>query len=56
MRFSPQRKYSGTSDLNKGHLCIRDTFDAPTYMHNIAFLEDNLSIMDVMICPNVSII
>ena len=45
--------------LNKGHLCIKDTFYCTNLYSDNTFLalkEDNLSIMDVMICPNVSII
>ena len=45
--------------LNKGHLCIKDTFRYTNlYSGNTLFppKEDNLSIMDKMIRPNVSII
>ena len=38
--------------LNKGHLCIKDTFQCT----NLYLKEDNLSIIDKMICPNVSVI
>ena len=45
--------------LNKGHLCIKDTFRYTNLYSGNTFLplkEDNLSIMDKMIRPNVSII
>ena len=45
--------------LNKGHLCIKDTFRCTNLYSGNTFLplkEDNLSIMDKMICPNVSIL
>ena len=45
--------------LNKGHLCIKDTSQCTNLYSGNAFLplkEDNLSIMDKMIRPNVSII
>ena len=45
--------------LNKGHLCIKDTFQCTNLYSGNTFLplkEANLSIMDKMICPNVSVI
>ena len=45
--------------LNKGHLCIKDTFQCTSLYSGNTFLplkEDNLSIMDKMIHPNVSVI
>ena len=45
--------------LNKGHLCIKDTFQCTNLYSGNTFLplkEDNLSIMDKMIRPNVSVI
>ena len=45
--------------LNKGHLCIEDTFQHTNLYSGNTFLspkEDILSIMDKMIRPNVSII
>ena len=45
--------------LNKGHLSIEDTFQHTNLYSGNTFLplkEDNLSIMDKMLCPNVSII
>ena len=42
--------------LNKGHLCIKDTFQCTNLYSGNALKEDNLSIMDKMICPNVSVI
>ena len=48
--------YSGTSD--KGHLCIKDTFRYINLYSGNTYLplkEDNLSIMDKMIRPNVSV-
>ena len=44
--------------LNKGHLCIKGTFQSINlYSGNIFFppKEDNLSIMDKIIRPNVSV-
>ena len=43
--------------LNKGHLCIKDTFQGTNLYSGNTFLplkEDNRSIMDKMIRPNVS--
>ena len=45
--------------LNKGHLCIEDTFQHTNLYSGNTFLplkEDDLSIMDKMIRPNASII
>ena len=45
--------------LNKGHLCIKDTFQCTNLYSGNTFLplkEDNLSVMDKMIRPNVSVI
>ena len=41
--------------LNKGHLCVKDTFLLYQIISWQYIFEDNLSIMDKMICPNVSI-
>ena len=54
--------YSGTSEkdsLNKGRLCMRDTFQSTNPHRADGFFllkEDNLSIMDKMIRPNVSVL
>ena len=51
--------YSGKDTLNKGHLCIKGTFQCTNLYSGNTFLplkEDNLSIMDKMIRPNVSVI
>ena len=43
--------------LNKGHLCIKDNSDEPTYINKfLPQKEDNFSIMDKMNHPNVSVI
>ena len=45
--------------LNKGHLCIKDTFQCTNLYSGNTFLplkEDILSIMDNMIRPNMSVI
>ena len=40
--------------LNKGHLCVKDTFHL--YYTFLPLKENNLSIMDIKIRPNVSVI
>ena len=45
--------------LNKGHICIKDTFKYTNLYSGNTLLplkEDNLSIIDKMIRPNVSVI
>ena len=59
VRYLEVPLYSGTSTLNKGHLCIKDTFRYTNLYSGNTLLplkEDNLSIMDKMIRPNVSVI
>ena len=40
--------------LNNGHLCMKDTFQCTSGSTLLPLREDNLSIMDKMIRPNVS--
>ena len=42
--------------LNKGHLCIKGTFQCTNLCSGNTFKEDKLSIIEKMMRPNVSVI